>query len=578
MEISRGDMTVFRRYRLPLAFALALLVLILTVTYLRRDELHGVLDSSVVRGGRADVHTAVVDHRDRQNMDSVPGIIPGPFFVQARGDGDTPQNRADVSSEVEGVSVEPSMLSEPERPPNSNEDKGSSLLLSKTNAGPPTVRASGGHPSLRNKKVHEDSDTNYSQETRPSPTTLYPHTHTTTSSPQTAPPTLPSFHPSKELFVRTVHYDDRPRDGHHNVSVFLVVAIRTVTDKKLIVGCQVDNHVAKSFKVELIGETPLWRAFYNHINHEEVMVHCYDLPATNKSVGYISYKTSENSTVKMAASERYVKFPAPRVRPTSEEGKKYNLTIVTCAKIFNTPPWLSEWITYQKTLGVDHIHFDAEDSFKKYGAIKNRDLQAAIKSGYVTVEIWNQYLNGNELWYHNQGLIYEDCAYRFRNTYDYIVMVDTDDFFTPRVPGEGKLHYYINKYCRGETTGSCKFKWIEFFPDHYGLNNKTVKDGNITRRLANYSHYIQGNPKSLHRTNVVLDAATHYAYKMVAGYHVKQVPPNVAYFAHVRKHKDPPSISRGLKVGVPHSAACLEHVLSRSLLIFLLTLCILFSA
>ena len=575
MEIGRGDMTVFRRYRVPLTIILvALLVLVIAVGYLQKDDHRGDLDSSIVRGGRADLFAPVVDRRDGQRLESVSGIIPSAFFVQVaqvQGDGDPPQNaRVSVGPKLD------SELREPERQPTtSKQDKGSSQATAS-----PSGRSSQGQILH---EVRVDSNPIYSKAvlTQASPTTLphQDHSHDTTPLPQTEPSThqaLPLFYPSKELFVRAVHFDDRPRDGHLNTSVFLVVAIRTITDKKLIVGCQIDNHVADAFKVELIGETPLWRAFYNHINHEEAMVHCYNLPATNNSVGYISFKTSQNSTVKIAASERLVKFPAPRIAPTSEEGKRYNLTIVTCAKVFNSPPWLSEWITYQRTLGVDHIHFDAEDTFKKYGAINNPDLQAAIKSGYVTVELWKQYLNGNELWYHNQGLMYEDCAYRFRNTYDYIVMVDTDDFFTPRVPGEGKLHYYIDKYCRGKTTGSCKFKWIEFFPDHYGLNNATVNDGNITRRLANYSHYNQGNPKSLHRTNVVLDAATHYAYKMVVGYHIEQVPPNVAYFAHIRKKKGPPS--KGLKIGLPRSSACLEHVLSRSLLFFVLALCILFCA
>ena len=559
-------MTVLKRYRLPLAVAVGVMVLVVAMIYLRKDTYpHVSLDpSSIVRDGRG--NAAVVDTK-KDDGKNLAGLVPNSFFVRTASTaaqvgerGDPPQNSRD-----KGVSVD-SKLSELHEAEQSdritlNKDKASLLHNSTTS----TSNTSNRSVVL----VHRDANFKH--------TPTAPPLVVNTSSSQTSPaPHLPNFFPSKELFVRAVHFDDRPRNSHQNVSVFLVVAIRSITDQNLIVGCQIDDHVAIDFQVDLIGETPLWRAFYNHINHEEVMVFCYDLPANNNSTGYISYKMSANSTIKMAASERKVKFPAPRLPPTSKEGMKYNLTIVTCAKIFNSPPWLEEWITYQRTLGVDHIHFDAEDTFVKYGTINKPQIQAAIKSGFMSVEIWKQYLNGKELWYHNQGLIYEDCAYRFRNTYDYIVMVDTDDFFTPRVPGQGKLHYYINKYCRGSTTGSCKFKWIEYFPDYYGLNNVTVKDGNVTRRLANYSHYTQGNPKSLHRTNVVLDAATHYAYKMVPGYHVENVLPNVAYFAHLRKNKDPPSMRGGLKLGVPHSSACLEHVLSRTLLVLSLLLCLLF--
>ena len=385
-------------------------------------------------------------------------------------------------------------------------------------------------------------------------------------------PTLASFYPSKELFVRAIYFDDRPRDRHKNSSVFLVVAKKNITDKKLIVGCQVGSHIAKNFEAKLIGETPLWRAFYNNINHEEVLVDCYDLPIVNGSMGYIMYKTSENSKVEIAASERPLVIPSPRVPPTSEQGKKYNMSIVACAKIFNRPPWMKEWLQYQKTIGIDHVHLDAEDTFVKNGETRQPHITDAVNEGYLSIDIWNKYLSPTELWYHNQGLIYEDCAYRFRGTYNYMVLVDTDDFFTPRTPGEPTLHYYIDKYCRDKNTGSCKFKWVEFFPDYYHLTNASDADGNVTRRLANYSHYLQGNPKSLHRGNVVVDAATHYASKMIDGYRTREVSMNVAYFAHIRHGKNPPAVGKGLRVGIPHSNACMDHIIDRVLIVLMVLL------
>ena len=372
-------------------------------------------------------------------------------------------------------------------------------------------------------------------------------------------PVMPNFYPSKDLFVRAVYFDDRPRDGHHNTSVFLVVCIRNITDNELIVGCQVDGRQASKFRVKLIGETPLWRAFYNKINHEEVLVHCYDLPAKNGSSGYIMYRMSPNSNILVAASERPLTIPPPRIKPSSLEGMKYNMTIITCAKIFGKPPWLEEWLRYQRTLGVDHVHLDMEDSFKGM----NMDyIQKAIQTGFLSVDVWKEYLGVWEVWYHNQGLIYEDCPYRFKGTYDYILMLDTDDFFIPRQPDQLKLHYYINKYCRGNKIGSCKFKWVEYFPDVFGFSNISTTDGNITRGLRNYSHYNQGNPKSIHRTTVLIDTATHYAYLMMPGYKIVDVSVNVAYVAHVRKFKQLPKT--GLVAGIPNTSS--EHVINRLLL------------
>lgn len=389
-------------------------------------------------------------------------------------------------------------------------------------------------------------------------------------------PPLPTFHLSKDLFVRAVHFDSRPRDGHHNTSVFLVVCLKAITDNKLISGCMVDGRAAKHFSVKLIGETPLWRAFYDFINHEEVLVHCYDLPARNGSVAHITYRKTQDSEPELAASERPLLMPAPRIEPSSKEGKRYNMTVVTCAKIFAHPPWIEEWLTYQRTLGVDHVHLDAEDSFKNNGEMQKPFFAKMMAEGFVSVDVWKKYLSGNEIWYHNQGLIYEDCPYRFRGTYDYIVMMDTDDFFTPRVPTEKRIHYYIDKFCRGKGIGSCKFKWVEYYPDAVGINaSVSVEDGNVTKALNSYSHYNQGNPKSLHRTTVLIDTATHYAYLMMPGYKIVSVPVSDAYVAHVRlQNKELPKEGKGLVTGLPNT--CSEHLLSKlvlftAMLVFRLT-------
>lgn len=397
----------------------------------------------------------------------------------------------------------------------------------------------------------------------PSPATVSPSVHDD-KEPVTSLPPLPTFYPSKDLFVRAVYFDDRPRDGHQNTSVFLVVCIRNITDNKLIIGCQVDGRQANKFSVKLIGETPLWRYFYDKINHEEVLVHCYDLPAKNGSNGYILYKKSRDSNTVIAASERRLVIPAPRIKPSSAEGVKYNMTIVTCAKVFEEPPWLEKWLIYQRTLGVDHVHLDVEDSFiKRRKGLSRPFIKRAMEEGFLTVDVWNRYLGVWEIWYHNQGLIYEDCPYRFRGTYDYIIMLDTDDFFTLRRPDQLKLHYYINTFCTGKGVGSCKFKWVEYFPDVFGFSNVSTADGNITRGLKNYSHFNQGNPKSLHRTTVLIDTATHYAHLMMPGYRIAEVSLSVAYVAHVRKNNKLPEKGK-LVIGLPNT--CSEHTLSVLLL------------
>lgn len=360
--------------------------------------------------------------------------------------------------------------------------------------------------------------------------------------------------PSKDVLIRAVYFDSRPRKGHHNASVYLVLVWKNITDNNLITGCQVGKKKTKHFDVQLIGETGYWRVYpqYNIIDHEEVMVHCYDLPVYDGEEALLYYKMTKDSNKEIfVRSERPLMFPKPRVKPTSVEGLKYNLTILTCTKVFNNPTWMKEWLLYQRSIGVDHVHLTAEETF--FQSISKElasYLESLIAEGYLSVEFWVTWLqNGKQVWYHNQGLILEDCIYQFRGTYDYVYILDTDDFFVPRVPEEKKAHYYIDRFCVREKVGNCKFMWVEFYPDTFGMNKSiSVANGNMTNQLLDFSHMIQGNRKSVHRTEAIVDAATHYAFDIIEGYERVEYPMEVAYVAHVRKSLPPDmkSLVKGL--------------------------------
>lgn len=91
---------------------------------------------------------------------------------------------------------------------------------------------------------------------------------------------------------------------------------------------------------------------------------------------------------------------------------------------------------------------------------------------------------------------------------------------------------------------------MEFYPDHFGLNKSTpLLNGNITSQLKNFTHYRQGNRKSIHKTNAVVDAATHYAFRIINKYQRVEVPIELAYVAHMRKGKKPDL--KKVKKGVP---------------------------
>jgi len=352
--------------------------------------------------------------------------------------------------------------------------------------------------------------------------------------------------PSKDVLVRSVYFDGRQRSKHKNSSVFLVLVWKNITDRRLISGCQVGDRRAKHFQVKLIGETGLWRIYpqYNVIDHEEVIVDCFDMPAVDGQEAYLYYRTSKSSQELRVRAERPLMFPRPYIKSTAaaEQGKKYDFSVLTCSKVFGNPLYLKEWLTYQQTIGIDHVHLVADESFfRSISKELQQHLESLMADGFLSIDFWIAWLNnGREVWYHNQGLIIEDCIYQFQGTYDYVFILDTDDFFIPRVPGQKKVQYYINEKCGKKYIGNCKFKWVEFYPDRYGLNpDIPIEDGNMTKQLKSYDHRMQGNRKSVHRLKAIVDSATHYAYDVIPGYKRIEYPLEIAYVGHVRRYMTP---------------------------------------
>jgi hypothetical protein len=358
---------------------------------------------------------------------------------------------------------------------------------------------------------------------------------------------------SKDLVVRSVYFDDRVRNGHESILVFLVAIKRSIFDSKLIVGCGSGNQMSLNFTVRFTEEDHLmhnWLAKSKGpipFPHEEFILECYDLSVTNQTRAYVMYKTSNDSTVYVVDSEHPLIIPAPRVQPSG----KYNFTVVTCTVVHSkNVSWLLEFIRYQRTIGVDHVYLNILDSFIKDGGFKahleDPHFAQAMTEGFVTVSVWTD-------WYESKDEIYNfsvmlrklDCVYRFRGMYDYAFLLDPDDFFTPQIPGKHNLKDYILDWCYDTSTGSCTFHWLWYYPGACGMRNEYANDGNITSKLKSYKIFDNGKFKSVHLTSAILDSGYHHAdcefqTCLLPGYKVVYVPQHVAYVAHLRNNAKPP--------------------------------------
>ena len=329
---------------------------------------------------------------------------------------------------------------------------------------------------------------------------------------------------TKDLIIRSVYLDSRPRGGHDSACVFMAEIHKHVLAKKSIVSCTVGSTSTTDFKVRVVKNSYWVHKNHPECKHEQVMIDCFDVSAENGSRAYISFKQFNSTTVVVVESERPLFIPAPHVPPRNNK----TVTVMACALIYGTPPVLDNWLRYQKTIGVDHVYLIAEKSFGDAGNLERSPLKEMIRGGYISVEIWTPYLTAFEIFYHSQMLGYEDCIYRFQGTYDYAFTYDPDLFFVPLVIGELSIQYYAERLC---SKGSCTFRQIQYFLD-CGVS-KVGADGNVTAHLLSKKYFNRHEGRGLHKLHASVDVGIHSALKLRPGYVMKSVPASLAYVAHI---------------------------------------------
>ena len=109
----------------------------------------------------------------------------------------------------------------------------------------------------------------------------------------------------------------------------------------------------------------------------------------------------------------------------------------------------------------------------------------------------------------------------------------TDDFFNPRVPGEGNIKYYLKRFFYNEHIGSCWLYWIKYISprllwfEYYCV----LCNGNITAALKSYVHGKNALKKSIYRTQAIVDM-THGQCNLMPAYVSVNADHNITYCAH----------------------------------------------
>ena len=347
-----------------------------------------------------------------------------------------------------------------------------------------------------------------------------------------------------DLLPRSAYFDNRHRDGHDNATVILVQVSKLAIREKRIVGCGVDEHFkTKGFSFKLLDVFKWIHKRYPTLTHDDAWVICYDLPAHQGSRTFVLFNDKTRGILKIETERRlYVPSRTAKENFTSAFNE-WKSSVLVCTTMFGKPPWLREWLVYQKTIGVDFIHIYAQESFIAEGGANNSVLQSYLKSGYAKLDVRKAFLDESQDFYHQQALLYVDCTYRYRTEFDYALLYDTDDFFVPVIPGETDIHYYANRLFHNQKIAAVPFKWIHYYPD-CGLTTgpENIKDGNVTKYLAFKKHYERNERKSMYRLSAVVEVQIHDVVKLMPGYvrYGSKWPwgsatPDIAYVAHNRR-------------------------------------------
>lgn len=347
---------------------------------------------------------------------------------------------------------------------------------------------------------------------------------------------LPIFHVLfkytryKDLIPRRAYYSYQLIDGvYQTVIIVLAEVSANVIQQNLIESCQLNGQYSTSVKV-IRDPIMRWIQTYKKgYTHFFTIIHCLGFHIgknSHENTITIVYRTERNTTYRSVNTENTLHVP-------SSPQKKNSL--VVCSTMYGHPVRFDEWLRYHKTIGVDMIHVNAQVSFA-VAMEQYPFLVECLANGFVKVEVWKRYLKKNEIFYHSQSLLYQDCLLRYRDSFEYAMMIDYDDFFIPVTPNKIDIDYYLKQFFNDDEIASIALPWIQYHCEP--LNYSNLVDGNVTRVLSGQSLKKRLEFKSIHKLKAVEVVSIHKAYRTAPGYRVETLYGiHLAYIAHIRPDK-----------------------------------------
>ena len=326
------------------------------------------------------------------------------------------------------------------------------------------------------------------------------------------------------VLPRAAFFDGREREKHKNATVVLASIHKSMIGKGLIKACVIGNREIRTIKVQPLIANRWIHRLHPECTYNNTLIFCFDSPpCENGTKVEIIYRDPIIEEYTRIESEYAMYMPEPRRRRTLKSP-----SVIACATVFGSPPYFEQWIRYQKSIGVEMVYLNAQESFVASAVFNDSFLQESISNGFVTYTVWKEYL-GNKVFYHNQALYYNNCLYRFQGVFDYALMFDSDDFFYSS-SREAHISDVMQELFSNNETGSVKMQWRRYYDPHPDGFNLTDIDS-----FVNISAGIhETNVKSIHKLSVGVEIRIHAVVEMLDGFEEKDADPDIALVAHIK--------------------------------------------
>lgn len=333
---------------------------------------------------------------------------------------------------------------------------------------------------------------------------------------------------NRSVFVvpRRAYLDNRTVyiNGQQRIIIAILAEIHDDALKSIL-ACELNQEQSKVVNVIKEGSFTGWvRAHVEGCTHRVVVVQCMDFPIQSiingSSTGLIYRKEGEDHYSRVETEK-----PLNLGRTTPSGGKG---SIFVCSTLFGHPERLDNWLKYQKTLGVDSVHFNVDKSF---AMTDYPFLNELLNNGFVQMEVWNDIV-GSRMFYNGQIVKYQDCIYRYIGVYEYGLFIDVDDFFNPMLPNKKDIHYYFNEFFSSHKTGSVCFEWPQMQCAPSEKHYSALIGGNLTSILTGYETKTRPNRKCAHRLSATVLVKIHEVERSFPGYRFVNTNSHLAYIAH----------------------------------------------